>query len=150
MLGKKKENNKRVLRAGNGRQKSSNNKKYKSSKSQIIKRNDSQLPPYMKKNSYAGNNQKQKKYSSLTFILIIIALIAFVVGAGFGVSLSFHGDDDKGQLGDSYVDNVTDEMTTNVTSSNQATYDKHVDDVDYNNAEDLAKHNITDNGQAVY
>ena len=118
MLGKKKEDNKRVLRAGNGRRQSSNNKKHYSSNSKRFKGNNNQLPPYMKNNSQMQVYQKKKNHSRLTFIIVIIALIAFVAGAGFGVSLSFDDDNsNKVQLGDTYVENVTQEMLESVLTT---------------------------------
>jgi hypothetical protein len=59
--------------------------------------------------------------------LVIIALVAFVIGAGIGVSLSFDdGSDDQ-----PHFENVTEEMTKNVNNSS-VVFDKEVDDIDYN------------------
>jgi len=61
-------------------------------------------------------------------IVMIVALIAFVIGAGIGVSLSFDdGNDDQPQF-----ENVTKEMTTGLNDTEQVYFDKEVDDVDFN------------------
>jgi hypothetical protein len=61
-------------------------------------------------------------------IFMIVALIAFVIGAGIGVSLSFDdGNDDQPQF-----ENVTKEMTTGLNDTEQVYFDKEVDDVDFN------------------
>lgn len=59
--------------------------------------------------------------------LVILALVAFVIGAGMGVSLSF----DDGSDSQPHFENVTKEMTKNVNNSS-VIFDKEVDDVDYN------------------
>ena len=58
---------------------------------------------------------------------MILALVAFVIGAGIGVSLSFDSGDD----GPKY-ENVTKEMTHNLNETNVTYYDSDIDDVDYN------------------
>ena len=60
--------------------------------------------------------------------LVILALVAFVIGAGMGVSLSFDDGDD----GQPHFENVTEEMTKNVNGSKVVDYDKEVDGIDYN------------------
>lgn len=61
-------------------------------------------------------------------LIMIIALIAFVIGAGIGVSLSF---DDGTDEGPKFV-NVTNEMTSNLNETEEVSFEKNVDDVDYN------------------
>ena len=58
--------------------------------------------------------------------IVILALVAFVIGAGIGVSLSF--DDSTEQP---HVENVTEEMTKNVNNSS-VVFDMEVDGIDYN------------------
>lgn len=70
--------------------------------------------------------QPRKSSGTLMFI-VIIALVAFVIGAGIGVSLSF----DDGNDGQPHFENVTEEMTKNITA-NEVIYDKEVDGIDYN------------------
>ena len=60
--------------------------------------------------------------------IVIIALVAFVIGAGMGVSLSF----DDGNDGQPHFENVTEEMTKDVNQSKVIQYDKDIDNVDYN------------------
>lgn len=59
--------------------------------------------------------------------IVILALVAFVIGAGIGVSLSFDNGDDS----QPHFENVTKEMTENVTP-NEVTFDKEVDGKDFN------------------
>ena len=60
--------------------------------------------------------------------IVILALVAFVIGAGMGVSLSF----DDGSDGQPHFENVTKEMTKNVNNTSSVIYDKEVDDIDFN------------------
>ena len=83
------------------------------------------------------NNRKEAKRNKKTVFLMILALVAFVIGAGFGVSLSFDHDDGP------QWENVTKEMTTNLNDTESFYYDYEVDDVDYNDNETIAKLNIT-------
>ncbi|OED01053.1 hypothetical protein A9505_02435 [Methanobrevibacter sp. A27] len=68
---------------------------------------------------------------------MILALVAFVVGAGMGVSLSFDNDDGP------HWKNVTEEMTTNLNETDNFTYDEEVDGVDFNSNETLTELNVT-------
>jgi len=62
-------------------------------------------------------------------IVMIIALVSFVIGAGIGVSLSFdNGSADEGP----HYENVTKEMTSNLNDTEDVYYDKTTDAVDYN------------------
>ncbi|WP_296856912.1 hypothetical protein [uncultured Methanobrevibacter sp.] len=82
------------------------------------------------------------KTNGLFMLVVIIALIAFVIGAGFGVSLSFDdGNSTKENV--SHVQNVTKEMTTDLNQTNTVSFDKKYDGVDYNNKSSVAttKHN---------
>lgn len=82
--------------------------------------------------------RRQSKWGNATVFLIILALVAFVVGAGIGVSLSL----DKGDEGPHWQ-NVTDEMTTNLNDTDNITYDKELDNVDFNNNQTLTELNVT-------
>ena len=81
------------------------------------------------RNSY--RTRKQRKTSGFLVLTMIIALLAFVIGAGIGVSLSF----DDGSNNDDEVNfqNVTYEMMNGANITTEVSYDKSVDDVDYNN-----------------
>ena len=71
----------------------------------------------------------QDRRSKTVFIMIMI-LLAFVIGAGIGVMLSFDkGTEDANN--ETHVENVTVEMTTNVNHTDEVTYDE-ADAVDYN------------------
>ncbi len=61
---------------------------------------------------------------------MIMVLVAFVIGAGIGVMLSFDkGTEDANN--ETHIENVTIEMTTNLNQTDQITYDD-ADAVDYN------------------
>ncbi len=68
---------------------------------------------------------------------MILALVAFVIGAGIGISFTL----DDGPDGPHWQ-NVTNEMTTNV-SQEPVYYDIEEDRVDFNDNETLEKLNIT-------
>lgn len=83
-------------------------------------------------------NRKKAKRNKKTVLLMILALVAFVIGAGIGISLSFdHGNDGP------QWENVTKEMTTNLNDTEPVYYDSELDRVDYNDNETLAELNIT-------
>ena len=118
---RRKKDDKRVLRPGNGRQ---NN-------SRRIKRNNRQFISRRNDNYYPRNphNRRPKKNNGKLVFLMIIALVAFVIGAGIGVSLSF--EDNQVDEGPHFV-NVTKEMTADLNDTEDVYYDKSADDVDYN------------------
>ena len=92
-----------------------------------------------------NNHRRQKrvrqkgKHNGKFLLIVIIAIVAFVIGAGIGITLSF----DDGSSDGPHWENVTKEMTTNV-SHNDVSYDDELDRVDYNNNETRAKLNISD------
>ena len=103
----------------------------KNSRRGKIRRTRSNPMPY--------NAPKNKsKRSGITVFLMILALIAFVIGAGIGISLSFDDGDD----GPQWV-NVTKEMTSDLNNSEPVVFDSEVDSVDYNDNETLSELNIT-------
>ena len=69
---------------------------------------------------------------------MILALVAFVIGAGCGISMSFDDGDDGPQW-----ENVTKEMTTDLNDTEPFYYDDELDNVDYNDNETLSKLNVT-------
>ena len=118
---RRKEDDKRVLRSGNGRQNNSK-RRFGRNKNKFNNR-----PP---KSRVQRNRRpkKPRKSSGTLMFLVILALVAFVIGAGMGVSLSFDDGDD----GQPHFENVTEEMTKNVNGSKVVDYDKEVDGIDYN------------------
>ena len=110
---RRKKDDKRVLRSGNGRQNTSK-RKFRRSRNKFNNR-----PP-------RHQNQTYRKSSGALMFIVILALVAFVIGAGIGVSLSF--DDSSEQP---HVENVTEEMTKNVNNSS-VVFDMEVDGIDYN------------------
>jgi len=119
---RRKKENKRVLRSGNGRQNTSKRKIRRSNNNHFNNR------PVISRGP-VNRRKKKRKTSKTLMVMMIVALIAFVIGAGIGVSLSFDNDsgDDKPQF-----ENVTKEMTSGLNETEQVYYDKEVDDVDFN------------------
>lgn len=62
---------------------------------------------------------------------MILVLVAFIVGAGAGILLSFDDGTDEAE-NQTHVENVTVEMTTNVNESKVVVFDSDVDHVDFN------------------
>lgn len=123
---RRKKDDKRVLRVGNGRQ--------QSSKQKIRRNKNSYNNRRFNSNNRARNrriNRKKRKTSKSLVLVMIVALIAFVIGAGIGVSLSLDdGSDDGPQF-----ENVTKEMTSNLNDTEQVYFDKDLDGVDFNENE---------------
>ena len=135
---RRKKDDKRVLRSGNGRQNKSG--RFKLRRNNARNRGPSRPPRGPRRNNARnfgpnrpplnnrGVKQKRKANKTLVF-LMVLALIAFVIGAGIGVSLSF---DDGGDEGPHYK-NVTKEMTSNLNSNDDDVYyDYDADTVDFN------------------
>ena len=120
---------KRVLRSGNGRQPDSrqNNRSGRKLLPRRQNRNKSRSYPV---NTRKPRNPKRKKKSNGKLVLVmIVALIAFVIGAGIGVSLTFEENTvDEGP----HYENVTKEMTSNLNNTEDVYFDKTTDGVDYN------------------
>ena len=90
------------------------------------------------RNSY-GAAKKQNKTSKTTLIIMIIALLAFVVGAGAGVTMALGSDhNDTPQY-----ENVTVEMTTHLNNSDGVYFDEIEDHIDFNSKEDVSQYNLT-------
>lgn len=118
----RKNDNKRVLRSGNGRNKASNRKVRRRRKNNFNAR------PAMPVSQNPRRAKKKRKTSGFVVLIMIIALAAFVIGAGIGVSLSFDDGNDEGP----HFENVTREMTTGLNNTSQVIYDKEVDSIDFN------------------
>lgn len=122
---RRKKDDKRVLRPGNGR----NNKRNRRTPNLSFRnRNNNSY-----RNRPAGQNprvKKQKKRSSKTVLVVILVLVAFVIGAGMGVLLSF--DDGTDNNNETHVQNVTKEMTSNLTNKSGYVNFDDSDAVDYN------------------
>ncbi len=67
-------------------------------------------------------------------LIMIFALVAFGIGAVAGISIGINGIDDvsNNDTETVHIENVTQEMTTNLSQDNEPIYDPEVDDVDYN------------------
>lgn len=105
----------------------------KKSRRQKIRRSKSNPMPYNKPKSTS-------KRSRRTVFLMILALVAFVIGAGIGISLSFENNSDDS--GPQWV-NVTKEMTSDLNDTEPVIYDQEVDDIDFNDNETVAELNLT-------
>lgn len=119
---RRKKDDKRVLRSGNGRKKSPKRK------IRGRRKNNFNARPAMPRSQNPRVPRKKRKTSGFVVLIMIIALAAFVIGAGIGVSLSFDTGDDDGP----HFENVTDEMTSGLNETNEVSYDKEVDGIDYN------------------
>ena len=105
----------------------------KKSRRQKIRRSKSNPMPYNKPKSTS-------KRSRRTVFLMILALVAFVIGAGIGISLSFENNSDDS--GPQWV-NVTKEMTSDLNDTEPVIYDQEADDIDFNDNETIAELNLT-------
>lgn len=131
---RRKQDDKRVLRSGNGRQSNSRKKKISGRKlrSRGQRRNSAPRNPIHSSNvKNPRNRRNKKKRSNKVVFLMILALVAFVIGAGIGVSLSFDNGADEGP----HYENVTKEMTSDLNSTEDIYFDKTTDDIDYNENE---------------
>ena len=117
---KRKKKNKRVLKSRYN--KASNNKQKR--RLSFGGGQTQRFPPYNVQDNGFSQSRKPRKTSKNTMILIIIALIAFVVGAGIGISMAIGGSD------------------------NNTVVDDGVYNIDYNNAEDVIEYNLTNNSKS--
>ncbi|KZX11167.1 hypothetical protein MBORA_16440 [Methanobrevibacter oralis] len=79
----------------------------------------------------------RRKNDGKIVLILIFVLVAFIVGAGIGVTMGLDGgNNDKNET---HIKNVTVEMTTNLNETDDAVYyDKEIDGVDFNNKEEVA------------
>jgi hypothetical protein len=118
---RRKKDDKRVLRPGNGQQKNSRNRR--------IRRNNARNFSKPKGPSINRRPKPKRKANKSLVLIMIVALIAFVIGAGIGVSLSLDDGSDDGP----HYQNVTKEMTSNLNETDEAyIYNDDIDRVDYN------------------
>ncbi|WP_462315257.1 hypothetical protein [Methanobrevibacter sp.] len=118
---RRKKDDKRVLRSGNGRQNTSK-RKFRRNKNKFNSR------PPLPRNQRNRMPKTPRRSSGALMFIVILALVAFVIGAGMGVSLSF---DDGSGGGQDHFENVTEEMTKNVNNSS-VVFDIETDGIDYN------------------
>ena len=87
-----------------------------------------------------NRQRKKRKTNGITLTLMIIALVAFIIGAGIGISLSFEEEaPDEGP----HYENVTDEMTSNLNDTTPVSFDKGVDDADFNDNQTASDFNVS-------
>ena len=123
---RRKKDDKRVLRAGNGR----NNKR--NSRSLNLGRKGRNNNSHRNRNARPNHRvKKEKKRSRKTVLLMILVLVAFVIGAGIGVLMSFDNGTDNAD-NETHVENVTVEMTSNLSNDSGYAYFDDADHVDYN------------------
>lgn len=116
---RRKKDNKPVLRRGNGRE---NNRSRRTPSLNFKNRNNGYAP--------AVRDKKQNKRNGKTVLLMIIVLLAFIVGAGIGILISFD-DGTMTEKNETHYKNVTVEMTTNLNESKGVVFDES-DDIDFN------------------
>ncbi len=123
---RRKKDDKRVLRPGNGR---NNKRNSRSLNLGFNSRNNNSR----RNRNYRPNNRakKQKKRSRKTVLLMSLVLIAFVVGAGIGVIMSFDDGTDN-NTNETHIENVTVEMTSNLNNDSDHVYYDEGDQVDFN------------------
>ena len=120
---RRKKDNKRVLRRGNGRE---DNRSRRTPNFSLKNRNNNNRYAPVAHNNY----KKQKKRSRKTVLLMILVLAAFIMGAGSGVLLSFDDGTDDAK-NETHYENVTVEMTTHLNESKGVVFDES-DNVDFN------------------
>ena len=125
---RRKKDDKRVLRRGNGR-----DTKQRRSPANIIKRNNNSRNKntYRNRNDNWNRNRKPKKRSRKTVFLMILVLVAFIIGAGIGVMMSFDNGTNSTAENETHVENVTVEMTTHLNKTEEVVFDES-DAVDFN------------------
>ena len=121
---RRKKDNKRVLVSPRDNRQKNSRRKIRRSSSNPIPR---------------SNPRNKTKRSRRTVFLMILALLAFVVGAGIGISLSFDNGDDDGP----HWVNVTKEMTTDVNNTEPVIYDYDEDYIDFNDNETVNELKLT-------
>ena len=125
---RRKKDDKRVLRRGNGR----DTKKHRRP-TNIIKRNNGgprNRKSYRSRNDNWSRNRKPKKRSRNTVLLVILVLVVFIIGAGIGVMMSFDSGNGE-ENNETHIENVTVEMTTHLNETEDVVFDE-ADAVDYN------------------
>ena len=136
---RRKKDDKRVLRPGNGR---NNKRKGRSLNLSFKGRNND---PRRNRDTRPNNRvKKQKKRSRKTVLLMILVLIAFVIGAGIGVLMSFDNGSDN-STNETHVENVTVEMTSNLNNSSKYVSFDDADSVDYNENQSSGILGVEDN-----
>lgn len=146
MRGRK--DDKRVLRAGNGR---NNKKSHRPSFNRNNNRKSRGSPFGGNRNNrqYSRgekNYNKKKKRSGKTVLIMIIVLLAFIIGAGAGVFMSFEAaNNETANNNTTHIENVTVEMTTNLNESNDEVVFEEADAVDYNENESAKILGVEDN-----
>lgn len=115
---------KRVLRRGNGRD---NNARRSRLPAQLRDRNNRSN----RRNDYKRHNNKQKKpRDGKTVLLMVLILVAFIIGAGIGVLMSFEQQNPV-EENQTHVENVTVEMTSNLNNTTEVVFEE-ADSVDFN------------------
>lgn len=146
---RRKKENKRVLRPGNGnynkksrRPSFNRNNNQKSIKSSFMKNNANNRRHSQNRNY----NKKQNKRSGKTVIIMIIILLAFIIGAGAGVLMSFEQQNNATAGNNTtHIENVTVEMTTHLNESDDEVVFDEADAVDFNENQSAKILGVEDN-----
>lgn len=137
---RRKKDDKRVLRPGNGSSSprgGRKNTRFKSKNNRFKSNRNRSSPPHMKQ-------KKKRKNNGKLVLVMIIALIAFIIGAAAGISLSF--DDGSVDENTTQYENVTDQMVTNVTDSGPVVYNSSDSaDSNQNQSSSISNHSRNSN-----
>ena len=112
----------------------------KNNKRVLVSPRDTRRQPQQRTKRRNNYNNKPKR-NNKTLLIMVIALVAFVIGAGIGVSLSLDDGQDEEVP---QFENVTKEMTTNLNDTEPVYFEKNVDDVDFNDNRTQAEMNVTE------
>lgn len=124
----RRKDDKRVLRRGNGKDNSRKRRLPTQLRNKNHNRNNRRQNYSRYNNNY--NNKQKKPRSGKTVLIMILVLVAFIIGAGMGVLMSFD-DGNSTQENETHYDNVTVEMTSNLNNTTEVVFEE-ADQVDYN------------------
>lgn len=124
----RRKDDKRVLRRGNGKDNSRKRRLPTQLRNKNHNRNNRRQNYSRYNNKY--NNKQKKPRSGKTVLIMILVLVAFIIGAGMGVLMSFD-DGNSTQANETHYDNVTVEMTSNLNNTTEVVFEE-ADQVDYN------------------
>lgn len=124
----RRKDDKRVLRRGNGKDNSRKRRLPTQLRNKNHNRNNRRQNYSRYNNNY--NNKQKKPRSGKTVLIMILVLVAFIIGAGMGVLMSFD-DGNSTQANETHYDNVTVEMTSNLNNTTEVVFEE-ADQVDYN------------------
>lgn len=127
----RRDDDKRVLRRGNGKDNSRKSRLPTQLRGNKRNTRHGRNDRNNHRQNFSRNNNKQKKpRNGKLVLLMILVLIAFIIGAGSGVLMSFEDFNDT-QENETHVENVTVEMTSNLNNTTEVVFEE-ADSVDFN------------------